>query len=62
MWDCSLLCLTDGDAEGEETDARGAGTGHLQTGSSTILLLSISSVMYPAWRKETEVEEMKRIY
>lgn len=36
----------DGDDEGEETDVRGAGTGHLRTGSSTILLLSISSIMY----------------
>lgn len=57
--DCSLLCLTDGEAEGEETDVRGAGTGHLRTGSSTMLLLSISSIMYSARREEAEVGEGK---
>lgn len=50
----------DGDAEGEETDVRGAGTGHLRTGSSTILLLSASSIMYSAWREETEVWEVEK--
>lgn len=56
--DCSLLCLKDGDAEGEETDVRGAGTGHLRTGSSTMLRLSISSTVYSESRAETEDEEV----
>lgn len=42
----SLLCLREGEAEGEGTEVRGTGMGHLRTGSSTILLLSISSIMY----------------
>lgn len=52
----------DGDAEGEETDVRGAGTGHLRTGSSTILLLSISSIMYSECRGQTKEEEAKTFY
>lgn len=42
----SLLCLREGEADGEGTEVRGAGMGHLRTGSSMILLLSISSIMY----------------
>lgn len=42
----SLLCLREGEAEGEGTEVRGAGTGHLRTGSSKTLLLSMLSVMY----------------
>lgn len=52
----SLLCLREGEAEGEETEVRGAGMGHLRTGSSTILLLSISSIKNST---ETRGEKMK---
>lgn len=47
----SLLCLSEGEAEGEGTEVRGVGTGHLRTGSSMMLRLSISSVVYST--KET---------
>lgn len=52
----SLLCLREGEAEGEETEVRGAGMGHFRTGSSTILLLSISSIKNST---ETRGEKMK---
>lgn len=44
----SLLCLREGEAEGEPTEVRGAGMGHLRTGSSKMLLISISisSIIY----------------
>lgn len=47
----SLLCLREGEAEGEGTEVRGAGMGHLRTGSSMILLLSISSIIYSTSRR-----------
>lgn len=52
----SLLCLREGEAEGEGTEVRGAGMGHLRTGSSTILLLSISSIINST---ETRSKKMK---
>lgn len=47
-----LLCRRDGEAQGEGTEVRGAGTGHLRTGSSTMLLGSILSIIYSAVREE----------
>lgn len=53
----SLLCLREGEAEGEGTEFRGAGMGHLRIGSSTMLLLSISSTMYSTLRHQRRREE-----
>lgn len=52
----SLLCRRDGEAQGDGTEVRGAGTGHLRTGSSTMLLGSILSIIYSAVRVEARRE------
>lgn len=52
-----LLCLREGEAEGEGTEVLGAGMGHLRTGSSTILL-SISSILYSTWEKVEKCEKI----
>lgn len=54
----SLLCLREGEADGEGTEVRGAGMGHLRTGSSMILLLSISSIMYSTLRQQEKRRKM----
>lgn len=61
----SLLCLREGEAEGEATEVRGAGTGHLRTGSSKTLLRSISSILYSrqgekCWKSEMRHNEKQR--
>lgn len=62
-----LLCLSEGDAEGEGTEVRGVGTGHVRTGSSRMLSFSISSIIYSTdtWKQrgikkmDDEADKMK---
>lgn len=65
-----LLCLSEGDAEGEGTEVRGVGTGHVRTGSSRMLSFSISSIIYSTdtWKQrgikkmDDEADEMKAMW
>lgn len=57
-----LLCLREGEAEGEGTEVRGVGTGHLRIGSSRMLSFSISSIIYSTetWRQAGNQEDGQR--
>lgn len=65
-----LLCLSEGDAEGEGTEVRGVGTGHVRTGSSRMLSFSISSIIYSTdtWKQrrikkmDDEADKMKAMW
>lgn len=65
-----LLCLSEGDAEGEGTEVRGVGTGHVRTGSSRMLSFSISSIIYSTdtWKRRgikkmnDEADKMKAMW